>query len=273
MSADLRGKLQWLVAVGLALAVLVAPLSALAEEPAVTPPAATPPAATPPAATPPAAAPTETAPESAGKGQWGWKEVFFAMGTCGIVIVLLSVAGLALVIDFAVNIRREKLLPPHIISEVEQLFEQEQYEQAIELCEAEDCFFSRILGAGLAKLGAGYERMTVAIQEAAEEEMTALFHKIGWLALIGTVAPMLGLLGTVIGMIDAFTVIASKSGAANPADLAEGISKALVTTFEGLVVAIPVLTAYTFFKNRVARIMLEMGVITGDLLDRFRPAQ
>jgi biopolymer transport protein ExbB len=266
MSADLRGKLQWLVAVGLALAVLVAPLGAMAEE-ATTPPATT---TTTPTTTPGA---DTTSTDSSGKGQWGWKEVFFAMGTCGIVIVLLSVAGLALIIDFAVNIRREKLLPPHVISEIEQLFEQEQYEQAIELCEAEDCFFSRILGAGLAKLGAGYERMTVAIQEAAEEEMTALYHKIGWLALIGTVAPMLGLLGTVIGMIDAFTVIASKAGAANPADLANGISKALVTTFEGLVVAIPVLTAYTYFKNRVARIMLEMGVITGDLLDRFRPAQ
>ena len=196
-----------------------------------------------------------------------------AMGFCGIVIVLLSVAGLALVIDFGVNLRRDKLIPPHVVSEIEQLFEQEQYEQAIELCEAEDCFFTRILGAGLAKLGAGFERMTTAIQEAAEEEMTALYHKIGWLALIGTIAPMLGLLGTVIGMIDSFSTIVGKGGAANPVDLADGISKALVTTFEGLTVAIPVLSAYTFFKNRVARIMLELGVITGDLLDRFRPAQ
>jgi len=271
MSADLRRKLQLLTAVGLALAVLVAPMSVLAEEAPATPPAATPPAATPPAAPAPGGA--TPGPEEGGRGQWGWKQVFMAMGTCGIVIVLLSVAGLALVIDFGVNIRRDKLIPPHVVSELEQLFEQEQYEQAIELCEAEDCFFTRILGAGLAKLGAGFERMTTAIQEAAEEEMTALYHKIGWLALIGTVAPMLGLLGTVIGMIDSFTVIASKGGAANPADLAEGISKALVTTYEGLVVAIPVLSAYTFFKNRVARIMLELGVITGDLLDRFRPAQ
>lgn len=265
MSVDLMGRLKLLAVVSLAIMVLAVPAAALAEE------------ATAPATTPAAtgstggAAPAETGGTS--RGAWGWKEVFLAMGACGIVIVLLSVAGLALIIDFAVNIRREKLLPPHVISEIEQLFEQEQYEQAIELCEAEDCFFTRILGAGLAKLGAGYERMTTAIQEAAEEEMTALYHKIGWLALIGSVAPMLGLLGTVQGMIEAFTTIASKSGAANPADLAEGISKALVTTFEGLVVAIPVLTAYTFFKNRVARIMLELGVISGDLLDRFRPAQ
>jgi len=261
MSADLRRKLGWFALVGLALAVLAGPMVVAMAGDAGAPAAAT-----------GDTGGTTVAPTVA-RGAWGWKEVFMAMGTCGITIVLLSVAGLALIIDFSVNIRREKLIPPHIISEIEQLFEQEQYEQAIELCEAEDCFFTRILAAGLAKLGAGFERMTQAVQEAAEEEMTALFHKIGWLALIGTIAPMLGLLGTVIGMIDAFTVIASKAGAANPADLAEGISKALVTTFEGLVVAIPVLSAYTFFKNRVGRIMLELGVITGDLLDRFRPVQ
>ncbi len=261
MSADLRRKLRLLAAVGLALAVLVAPVSLLAEE-----------AGTPaPAATAPADAPAANVESTS--GGYGWGDVITAMGPVGFIIVLLSVAGLALGIDFAVNIRREKLLPPHVISEVEQLFEQEQYEQAIELCEAEDCFFTRILGAGLSKLGAGYERMTVAIQEAAEEEMTALFHKIGWLALIGTIAPMLGLLGTVLGMITAFNSIVASGGAADPVKLAKGISMALVTTLEGLVVAIPVLTAYTFFKNRVSRIMLEMGVITGDLLDRFRPAQ
>jgi biopolymer transport protein ExbB len=276
MSADLRRKLQLLASVGLALAVLVAPMSVLAEEAAPVPvvPAPVPTPTPVPTATPAPTTGGETAgPGDAGRGQWGWKQVFMAMGTCGIVIVLLSVAGLALVIDFGVNLRRDKLIPPHVVSEIEQLFEQEQYEQAIELCEAEDCFFTRILGAGLAKLGAGYERMTIAIQEAAEEEMTALYHKIGWLALIGTIAPMLGLLGTVIGMIDSFSTIVGKGGAANPVDLADGISKALVTTYEGLVVAIPVLSAYTFFKNRVARIMLELGVITGDLLDRFRPAQ
>jgi biopolymer transport protein ExbB len=143
----------------------------------------------------------------------------------------------------------------------------------MELCDAEDCFFTRICGAGLAKLGAGFERMTEAVQEAGEEEITALNQKIGWLSLIGTVAPMLGLLGTVIGMIEAFSRIASLGGAANPADLAEGISKALITTLMGLMVAIPVLSAYQFFKNRVTRVMLEVGVITGDLLDRFRPVQ
>jgi biopolymer transport protein ExbB len=223
-----------------------------------------------------APAATTTADDSSGanvtKG-WGWGDTLKAMGSIGVVIVLLSVAGLALVIDFFVNVRRDKLIPQDVVSEVEQLFEQEQYEQAMELCDSEDCFFTRILGAGLAKLGAGYERMNEAIMQTAEEELTALNHKIGWLNVIGTVAPMLGLLGTVMGMIEAFNEIASSGGGASPAQLANGISKALVTTLLGLLVAIPVMTAYAFFKNRVTRVMLEVGAFANDLMDRFRPAQ
>jgi len=268
MAKDLKRKIGLLAVGALALAVLAVPVASWAGEPAATP-------APTPAAAPgdPGAGTGTVGPTSGGPRQWGWWEVIKSMGATGIVIVLLSVAGLALIIDFMVNIRRDKLVPQDIVSELEQLFEQEQYEQAMELCDAEDCFFTRICGAGLAKLGAGYERMTEAVQEAGEEELTALNQKIGWLSLIGTVAPMLGLLGTVIGMIDAFSTIASLGGAANPADLAEGISKALITTLMGLMVAIPVLSAYTFFRNRVTRVMLEVGVITGDLLDRFRPVQ
>lgn len=268
MAKDLKRKISLLAVGALALAVLAVPVATTwAGEPAASAPT--------PAAAPgdPGPGTGTVGPTSGGPRQWGWWEVIKSMGATGIVIVLLSVAGLALIIDFAVNIRRDKLVPQDIVSELEQLFEQEQYEQAMELCDAEDCFFTRICGAGLAKLGAGYERMTEAVQEAGEEELTALNQKIGWLSLIGTVAPMLGLLGTVIGMIDAFSKIASLGGAANPADLAEGISKALITTLMGLMVAIPVLSAYTFFRNRVTRVMLEVGVITGDLLDRFRPVQ
>jgi biopolymer transport protein ExbB len=264
--ADLRRKIGFIAAGAVVLALLAVPMGlAFAGEPTPATPAAAAPA--------PAGGATSPAGVTGAGKSWGWWDVIKSMGSCGIVIVLLSVAGLALIIDFAVNIRREKLVPQDIVSELEQLFEQEQYEQAMELCDAEDCFFTRICGAGLAKLGAGYERMTEAVQEAGEEEITALNQKIGWLSLIGTVAPMLGLLGTVIGMIEAFSKIASMAGAAGPAELAVGISKALVTTLMGLMVAIPVLSAYTFFKNRVTRVMLEVGVITGDLLDRFRPVQ
>ena len=118
MSADLRRKLGWFALVGLALAVLAGPMVVAMAGDAGAPAAAT-----------GDTGGTTVAPTVA-RGAWGWKEVFMAMGTCGITIVLLSVAGLALIIDFSVNIRREKLIPPHIISEIEQLFELEQSKQA-----------------------------------------------------------------------------------------------------------------------------------------------
>jgi biopolymer transport protein ExbB len=112
--------------------------------------------------------------------------------------------------------------------------------------------------------------MRDAIDEVSDEEATTLFQKISYLSLIASVAPMLGLLGTVGGMIEAFNVIAAMEGMANPADLAAGISKALITTLTGLIVAIPVLSFYMFFRNRVIKLSMEASAISGELIDRFR---
>ena len=94
-------------------------------------------------------------------------------------------------------------------------------------------------------------------------------HKIGYLALIGSIAPMLGLLGTVQGMIDAFSVIASSDASPKPKDLAAGISTAMVTTLAGLIVCIPAMIAYSMFKNRMSRLVLEVGVVSEGLMARF----
>jgi biopolymer transport protein ExbB len=259
MTVDFKRKL-WLVAwISFVLAVVATVLPAclgLAEEPAPAVPEA------------PAAA------SSSGHAQVGsWQYTMEAMGLVGIILVLQSVAGLALIIEFAVNLRKQKMIPPHVVAELENLIEQEQYEQAIQVCDSEDCFFTRIVGSGLDKLGGSYQKMIGAVQEGAEREITRVNQRLGLLALIGTIAPMFGLLGTVTGMIMAFNVIAQKAGTANPADLAYGISQALINTLLGLVIAIPVLTAYTLFKNRVALLVMEAGTITGEMLERFRPTE
>lgn len=128
----------------------------------------------------------------------------------------------------------------------------------------------RVVGAGLAKIGGGYVQMKEAIDEVSEEEATNLTQKISYLSLISGVAPMLGLLGTVAGMIEAFDKIAVMKGATNPSDLADSISKALITTFLGLIVAIPTTAGYMFFRNRVMKLAQEASAITGELIDRFR---
>jgi len=194
-------------------------------------------------------------------------------GLIGIFILILSFVGLALIIEHAVTIRRDKLLPHYFVVELEELFENEEYEEALQLCESEDNLLSRVVAAGLAKVDMGYDVMQEAMSEAAEESSITLQHKISWVSLISAVAPMLGLLGTVVGMVISFAKLAEKAGAANPADLAGGISMALMTTVMGLIVAIPLMAAHHFFRNRVMRLDMEAGVIAGDLMQRFRPVK
>ena len=109
-----------------------------------------------------------------------------------------------------------------------------------------------------------------AVDNACVPEAIKLQQKIGYLSLIGNIAPMMGLFGTVSGMITAFQTIAEKGASVTPADLAGGISQALVTTFLGLFVAIPTMIAYFFFRNKVVRITLEIHAIADDLVERFR---
>ena len=96
-----------------------------------------------------------------------------------------------------------------------------------------------------------------------------LEHRLSYIALIGTVSPMIGLLGTVQGMIASFQVIATSPTAPKPAQLADGISTALFTTLVGLMIAIPAVAAYNILRNRIARLVLEVGILSEDLMSRF----
>jgi len=252
----------WLV-IAMLLITLVATMVD-AGEPAPAAPAA-------PAATAPAA-PADTAAPVAATRMSLW-DLLVKSGYVGCIIILLSFIGLALVIEDFITLQRTKLLPPHFIAELEDMFEQEQYEEALQLCESDDNLLSRIVGAGLSRVDKGFEAIEEAMGDAAETSALAMHQKLSYLTLIYTIAPMLGLLGTVVGMVISFAVLAEKGVAANPSDLAGGISMALITTVEGLVVAIPLMACYHYFRNRVMRFDLETMAIATDLMRRFKPAQ
>ena len=200
-----------------------------------------------------------------------WVEAYItAGGPIGFVILFMSFVSLALAIEHFVTVRRDKIVPPELIDEVEALFEEEEYQEALELCEAEPNFLTNVLAAALPKINSGFETMKISMDDAGEEEAIKLQQKIGYLSLIGNIAPMMGLFGTVSGMITAFQTIAEKGASVTPADLAGGISQALVTTFLGLFVAIPTMIAFFFFRNKVVRITLEIHAIADDLVERFR---
>jgi len=195
-----------------------------------------------------------------------------AGGFIGFVIIGCSMVGVSLCVMYAIQIRRDELVPPELLGQVEQLFEDEEYEEAMHVLEANPSFLSSILVAGLARMDEGYEEMEKAMQETGEVETMKLNHKVGYISLIAAITPMLGLFGTVSGMISTFNVIALAEVQPKPSDLAGGISQALVTTYEGLVVAIPMLIVFNIFRNRVMSVVAEVGGITEELMGRFRTA-
>lgn len=192
-------------------------------------------------------------------------------GTIGAIIMVLSIVALTLVIKEVMAMRRDQLAPPEIVDEVEALFEAGEYQEAIELCETEPCYFTNIVAAGLPKLNASFDAMEKSLEEMVEEETIKLHASLSWLSLIAAVAPMLGLLGTVSGMIGAFDQISASKGQTTPDQLAGNISTALITTMLGLSVAIPVTSAFVFLRNRVVSYSLEISAVVEDLFERFRP--
>ncbi|MBI5849519.1 MAG: MotA/TolQ/ExbB proton channel family protein [Planctomycetes bacterium] len=198
-------------------------------------------------------------------------DMFQNAGTIGYLIVALSIVALALAIELFMSIKREKLAPPDVIDELEALFEEEQFQEAMDLCESNRNYLTNVVQAGLAKLGHQFETIQTAVKEMEEEETVKLFQRISWLSLITASAPMLGLLGTVSGMFVTFGEIARAGGSVQPSDLAGGIKIALVTTIFGLCVALPTGAFFFMFRNRVVRTTIEMNAIAEDLFERFRP--
>ena len=193
-------------------------------------------------------------------------------GPFGWLIIVLSIVALALMIENFVSLKRDKLAPPDLVDEIHTLFDEQQFQEAMELCESEPNFFTRVCAAGIGKIGHDFEVIEKSIEEMGDEEAVKLHQKIGWLSLISNVAPMMGLLGTVSGMIASFQVIATSQGQASPAELADGISQALLTTMFGLVVAIPTTGAFAYLRNNLIKSVIEVGAIVEDLFERFRPA-
>jgi len=218
------------------------------------------------------AAPPDDAPRTAKAQSTSVLDTISKGGFIGYIIIGLSFVALSLIIEHAVSIRRDKLCPADLATELDDYFHDEHYEEALELCSVEHNLLTDVVRAGLSRIGDGHRRMHEAMDEAGESAAVALQQKISYLSLIGNIAPMLGLLGTVKGMVGAFGRLSLMGGAVKPFVLAGHINEALVTTLLGLTVAIPVMCAYQFFANRVTRIVIDSSTVVGDIMGRFEPA-
>ncbi len=192
--------------------------------------------------------------------------------TYSIVFLGLSFTLVALFVMNLLGARRENMLPVAMIEQFEEHLDAKEYQAAYETAKSDESFLAQVLSAGLSKLSRGYNPAIEAMQETGEEENMKLEHRLSYMALIGTISPMVGLLGTVQGMIAAFQVIATSTTAPKPSELAAGISTALFTTLVGLFVAIPAIATYNILRNRVARLVLEVGIVSEDLMSRFSTA-
>ena len=128
------------------------------------------------------------------------------------------------------------------------------------------------MSGGLRQAPHGYEAMLRGLEQVAAEETTIRFRRIELLNVLGQVSPMIGLFGTVYGMILAFSAIVASGGAADPVMLAGGIGTALTTTFWGLVVAIPALAGYALIRNRIDELTIEATLQAEELVAPFRPS-
>jgi biopolymer transport protein ExbB len=191
-------------------------------------------------------------------------------GTVGHLVILVSVVCLGMSIERGIGLKRDNIVPPDVLAQLEQLFEEEEYEEAMTVCESQPCPLTNTVAAGLAKVGTNYDNIKGSTDESMDLESVKLIQSISYINLLSVLAPMLGLFGTVTGMIAAFDQIARSATPPTPAQLAGGIQQALVTTCQGLMVAMPFNIVYFVFRNKVQKITLELASIVGELFDRFK---
>ena len=168
------------------------------------------------------------------------------------VLIPLSGLTIALAIHYLITIRRGTQTPASLARALAAAARQGQVRSILEITRDDDTMLGQAAFAGVSQLAAGRETARAAIDEAVEERATKLLRKIEYLNVIGNISPMIGLLGTVLGMIKAFSAIfAAGGGMPDAGKLANNIAIALVTTFWGILIAIPALTAFALFRNRI----------------------
>jgi biopolymer transport protein ExbB len=182
-------------------------------------------------------------------------------------ILLCSVIGLAIVIDRFIVLRKAKINIPAFMVRIRGYIKKKDISAAISYCMEENSPVSNIVRKGLKKYKLGHERVKEAIENAGRQEISKLERGLSILASVAGIAPLLGFLGTVTGMIATFMTIQDLQGAANPSDLAGGIWEALITTAFGLFVGIPALALYNYFQNAVKKLVNDIESVANDVVD------
>lgn len=187
-------------------------------------------------------------------------------------ILLCSVVGLAVVIDRYIVIRKARINVPAFMVRIRGFIKKKDISGAISYCMEEKSPIANVVRKGLKKYKLGHERVKESIENAGNQEISKLEKGLSILASVAGIAPLLGFLGTVTGMITAFMTIQDLQGSVGPSDLAGGIWEALITTAFGLFVGIPALALYNYFLSAVKKLVGEIEMVANDVVDVIQDA-
>ncbi|AGA29301.1 MotA/TolQ/ExbB proton channel family protein [Singulisphaera acidiphila] len=205
-----------------------------------------------------AAAPASSGETAAPKNKSLLRWALEASGPIGVFLLCLSVYFTAVVIRLFMEMRVTEAVPPALVDKMEVAIREKKFQELYDACKDNDSFLARLVRTGVANLPNGRPEAKEAMNQVSDEIVIGMEAKISYLAIIGQLGPMIGLVGTIWGMIMSFQEIATAAGSQpKPEKVAEGISTALFITLEGVALAVPAIFFFSLFRNRIAVITME----------------
>lgn len=196
--------------------------------------------------------------------------VLFMIKSLGLVfgplLLALSVAMMALVVLLALDLRMTSAIPPGFVDEFTDIVNKRKFKEAFDMARNDPSFLGQVLTAGMSRLQYGLEDAREAAMNTLDAIKSDKEQKNNYNAVIASLGPMIGLVGTVYGMIKSFSVLAVPGVQVKPAELADGISHALVVTLFGVGISVPAIFFNAFYRNRITKVMMDVGHIADDLL-------
>lgn len=197
----------------------------------------------------------------------------WTIDACGIFFypqLAIAVATVALIATNTFGVLRGRYVKDSFVEQFDGMVKNKQFKEAFDLAKSDGTFLGRVLVAGLQRLTDGYSDAIIGMQEAGSAENMKHEHRLSYLSMLANIATLVGLLGTVAGMVASFSVLSESDVSPSPSKLAEGVSMALVTTVIGLVQAIPAIMMYTILGNLNSRRVLEVSTVAEQLIRPFK---
>lgn len=190
---------------------------------------------------------------------------FLFLSVTGWILIGSYVLFIALLVWLALELRTPVLMPLQLVDEVEAAINDRKYKEAFDVVSGHGSLFARVMTAGMARLQYGLDEAREAAQAMLENLRARQDHLLSYVAILGTLGPLIGLVGTVAGMISTFGEL-GRGGSPQADKLARGISHALNATLVGIFLSVLAIPAYSFLKNRLNRLILDLGLFADDLL-------